>query len=43
MADAHFRESQPGLDCGVVRERHYALNWLIGYSEQAWDEASTDR
>ena len=26
----------------VTVERHYALNWLIGYLEQAWDDVSTD-
>lgn len=31
-----------GLDSGVVYERHYALNWLIGYMDQAWDDISTD-
>lgn len=31
-----------GLDPGVVYERHYALNWLIGYMDQAWDDISTD-
>ena len=31
-----------GLDLGVVMERHYALNWLIGYMGQAWDDISTD-
>lgn len=30
------------LDAGVTEERHYALNWLIGYNEQAWDEVTTD-
>jgi len=30
------------LDAGVVYERHYALNWLVGYLEQEWDEISTD-
>ena len=29
------------LDPGVTQERHYALNWLIGYSE-AWDKVKTD-
>ena len=29
------------LDPGVTEERHYALNWLIGYMEQAWDDVST--
>lgn len=29
-------------DSGVVQERHYALNWLIGYCEQDWDDITTD-
>lgn len=36
------REVPGGLDGGVVYERHYALNWLIGYFDQPWDEVSTD-
>jgi len=31
-----------GLDPGVVQERHHALNWLIGYSDQEWDDVTTD-
>lgn len=31
-----------GIDPGVVIERHYALNWLIGYAGQEWDDISTD-
>lgn len=31
-----------GLEPGVVLERHYALNWIIGYMEQEWDEITTD-
>jgi len=30
------------LDKSVVYERHYALNWLIGYSGLGWDEVTTD-
>ena len=30
------------LDPGVTQERHYALNWLVGYSEQPWDQVTTD-
>lgn len=30
------------LDADVTVERHYALNWLIGYMNQAWDDVSTD-
>jgi Domain of unknown function (DUF4272) len=31
-----------GMDSGVVQERHYGFNWLIGYCGQEWDEVSTD-
>jgi hypothetical protein len=31
-----------GLEAGVVQERHYSLNWLIGYLDQDWDDVSTD-
>jgi hypothetical protein len=31
-----------GLDPGVTVERHYALNWLIGWMGQAWDRITTD-
>jgi len=27
---------------GVVYERHYALNWLVNYMEQKWDDISCD-
>jgi hypothetical protein len=30
------------LDPGVIMERHHALNWLIGYMDQEWDDISTD-
>lgn len=30
------------LDPGVTLERHYALNWLISYMDEEWDEVSTD-
>jgi hypothetical protein len=30
------------IEAGVVRERHYAFNWIIGYCGQPWDEISTD-
>lgn len=36
------RKAPAGLDTGVVMERHYALNWLIGYMDQDWDDISTD-
>ena len=36
------QEVPAGLDPGVTEERHYALNWLIGYNEQPWDQVTTD-
>ena len=27
---------------GIVYERHYALNWLINYKNQPWDEVTCD-
>ena len=36
------KSAPSGLDPGVVQERHQALNWLIGYMDQHWDDVSTD-
>lgn len=30
------------INPGVVYERHYALNWLISYRNQEWDDVRTD-
>jgi hypothetical protein len=30
------------IDEGIIRERHKALNWLIGYMNQEWDDVTTD-
>lgn len=35
-------EPPAGLNPGVAYERHRALNWLICYLDQAWDEVRTD-
>jgi hypothetical protein len=44
VVDARIKgEDPPGnLDLGVVYERHYSLNWLIGYMDQEWDDVTTD-
>jgi hypothetical protein len=31
-----------GLNSDVTLERHQALNWLIGYEDQEWDDVTTD-
>ena len=44
VVDARINNKQcpAGLEPGVVQERHYALNWLIGYMNQDWDDVTTD-
>jgi hypothetical protein len=40
-----WEDSDPpaeSYNAGVVQERHYALNWLIGYCGQDWDHITTD-
>ena len=38
-ARVNGREAPASLEGGVVMERHYAFNWLIGGSDgAAWDE-----
>jgi hypothetical protein len=41
-AGLHGQEPTGNLDADVVYERHYALNWLVGYLDQEWDDVSTD-
>lgn len=41
-ARLHHQHPEGGLDASIVYERHYALNWLTNYQEQAWDEVTTD-
>ncbi len=54
MADYYYRlhwaaiefrlngKSSERIDEGIIRERHRALNWLIRYSDQEWDDITTD-
>lgn len=41
-AQAGQQPPPSGLEPGVVQERHYAFNWLIGYCNSEWDEVHTD-
>jgi len=36
------RDGAEGVLPDVVRERHHALNWLIGYEGDDWDDVQTD-
>ena len=44
LVDAQLRDDEPpaDLDPGVALERHRALNWLIGYLNQDWDDVTPD-
>ena len=41
-AELESRPVPAGLNPGVTMERHQALNWLIGYLGQDWDNVSAD-
>jgi hypothetical protein len=36
------KQSPAGLNEEIIVEWHHALNWLIGYMGQEWDDVSTD-
>ncbi len=54
MADYYYRlhwaaielrlngKSSEAINEEIIMERHYALNWLIRYMNQEWDDISTD-
>jgi hypothetical protein len=54
MADLYYRlhwaaidlrlkgKKSPKIDEEIIRERHRALNWLIRYMGQGWDDVATD-
>jgi hypothetical protein len=35
------KERAPGIDAGVVAERHRALNWLVQFENSEWDDVDT--
>ena len=36
------QETTGGINSSVIYERHYALNWLTKYQDQAWDDVQTN-
>jgi Domain of unknown function (DUF4272) len=40
--DARIKGEEEPLHPGTVYERHYALNWLINYRNQPWDDVTCD-
>lgn len=41
-AQINGQDIPANLNASVVLERHYALNWLVGYMGADWDDISTD-
>lgn len=41
-ARVNGEKAPAALEPEVTMERHYAMNWLIGSMDQAWDDISTD-
>jgi len=41
-AEMNGKAAPAGLSNDVAMERHHALNWLIGYEGQAWDDITLD-
>jgi hypothetical protein len=37
-----YRKMEGPVDIEVIQERHRAINWLVGYSGQSWDEITAD-
>jgi hypothetical protein len=37
-----YRQMEGPVDIEVIQERHHAINWLVGYSGQPWDEITAD-
>lgn len=42
QAKAEGKDPPSGLHARVVAERHHALNWLITYENDEWDDVQTD-
>jgi len=41
-AEVNGKPAPQDIDPGIIVERHYAINWLMGYLGQAWDDVTTD-
>lgn len=41
-ARINSKSSPKDIDPGVIMERHYGINWLMGYCGQSWDNVTTD-
>jgi Domain of unknown function (DUF4272) len=37
-----YKPAEPVVDLEIIQERHHAINWLVGYSGDNWDDVTTD-
>ena len=45
LIQAHSKihhNSAESFEPSIIEERRYAMNWLLGYCEQSWDDITTD-
>ena len=42
--DARSKGNPPRrpVDMEIIQERHYAINWIVGYEGLDWDDVTTD-
>lgn len=40
--DPMYKTAEPAVDQEVLQERHHAINWLVGYGGQSWNQVATD-
>jgi hypothetical protein len=42
--DASINRRAPAVpvDLGLIQERHHAINWVMGYGGEDWDDVTTD-
>jgi len=41
-AALHERAESTNVDIEIIQERHWGINWVIGYDGAPWDEVTTD-
>lgn len=41
-AKIHNRAPKDRVDIEIIQERHYAINWVMGYQGLDWDDVTTD-
>lgn len=42
VRDPRRNDNGPDVDIEIIQERHHAINWVIGYCGQEWEDVTTD-